>query len=321
LNTGIQLFTILNNYGKISTMTATAYYEATCEAPRDESRIMAGLSMANKYLHNLVEMPEAVCRLSTMGSFGKFLAGEVQLEEVSKVEPCIANKLIDGARTSFINAVEASRRESFDEGASNGARAVMRLIQLPVLDAIYAQRRMPGRVMVEAMYSSMAEHALGLVDYALTDRARGARGARELRGIYGEAAVLLLGQRAAIRNPNLDCTKWLPVQSLFSEDHGGDCLRIVDTSWDVDVFTQIEPDDPVDNSHQLQVKLSGLDQRVEVGVPTVHVTPDLSLSPNEREVAEKIILECHLERIRPSKSERLTEELNQREDLLLDILG
>jgi hypothetical protein len=141
----------------------------------------------------------------------------------------------------------------------------------------------------------------------------------EVRGALGEMAILLLAQRYALRE--VGCEEWLPLQSTFSEDNGGDCLGDSgDFAWDLNIFTPSEDNGLPDKTYNLQIKNFNDETGDPPLGPTLYINPDLVLRPDDSWVYGKIIAACDFEAQSPGGSERLTRELNARTERLLNVL-
>lgn len=141
-------------------------------------------------------------------------------------------------------------------------------------------------------------------------------------GLIGEISVLLLTQRFGLQSPE---NAWTGIPAHISNDmarHDGDNKR---KAWDVSVFTQYD-ENPADLTYKIQVK-AGKDGATDYAgdVAIVRVNRDLVIeSPECLEEYRHmplgaIIHEAALEL--ESQGSTPTQRLDQRTELLLDILG
>lgn len=279
------------------------------------------LDIANRYLHSEESAEQTARDLTKRGIFGSLLAGEVLVEEASRQKPHMVSPFIKFARQEYEKVLEqAALLSAVDahDHANDVARARMRRAQLPILDIIYSKRRFPGQSLVEDMYRKLAKQALGVVEITSANHASKSDPDIELKGIKSELAVLLLAQRCAIRN--IGCNEWLPLQSMFSEDHGGDCRKDTDApAWDMNIFTKAADDEPPAKTYSIQIKTSRFGAPA-VGVATVYVNHDLLLHPREHCPGQQIIMDCISEIRDPDRSEHITQRLDFRTEKLLDII-
>lgn len=283
--------------------------------------LVASLTIAEAYLSGEKELGQAVYRLVKRGSFGHLLAGEITLEEASKSSPSLVSSHLNNAKRHYKNASSnhVLKQEVGSEHTPGiRARALLRLPQLPIYDAIYRQGELPNQERAASVYRKLIDGAEGMID-AQQERGRDkSRTVTDLTGIMGETAVLLLAQRYALRE--IGAESWFPATSLYSEDKGlsADCAGTL--PWDVSIFTRISRKDPIDKSYRIQVK-NGVDELQSTDdVAVVHVYPDLALREDENRTSALIIRSCMLEFRNPENCERITRDLDARTGQLLDIV-
>ncbi len=285
------------------------------------------LEIANRYLQEEMEFGEAKRRIihaSKYSSFGHLILGELSLEQahrVSQSDPSLVSTYMELARSRYRSASE-DNTEPDDISLSNRLRANMRLAQANVLEYILKKQQIPELPLIQSMYKRL----LGVGAHALKDNPNIYRDTHdtmlEVKGTLPEIALLALAQRHAIRD--IGGEGWLPLQSFFSQDHGGDCTKKTNKpAWDMTIFTQYDLKDRLEPTYKIQTK-TYLPEPVEDinGVTTVRLHPDIGLSwENTRQTLGSIIIGCQLELHDPEGSTRITEDLDKRQEKFLDIIG
>lgn len=277
------------------------------------------LTIANQYLHEELPAFSAARQLTTKGPFGKWLAAEVLLDAAAHREKRAASTLLASAQQNYSGVISQTEGGTWRDGydhADSRVRTHMRLTQFKALRDVVSRGRMPSPGTVEAMYNKLLNRAVSTAEAVRQNHRDRIDSAIRVRGTLGEMAVLLLAQRYALRE--VGCDVWLPLQSFFSEDSGGDCLAETNTyAWDLSVFTPNAAARP-ELTHMLQIKdmNRGEDERG----PTLYISPDLALQPTETFVTQAIIAACEFEAQAPSQAGRLTRELDARTERLVELL-
>lgn len=268
------------------------------------------LEVANQYLHGELSAYNAAGQLTNKGPLGKLLAGEVLLDEAARGERHMASSLLQFAKENLGGVVSQTEQGTWKDGydhAGSLAKARMRLAQFKALTTVYSKRMMPQRATVQGMYSKLLSRAVTTADTVRLNPHDRLASAIEVRGVLGEMAVLLLAQRYALREADSDV--WLPLQSLFSEDSGGDCVMDTDAyAWDLNVLTP--GGNGPETTYTLQIK--SIDQGETPKGPTLYIASDLALQPGA------IITACDLEAQSPDQATHLTQELDARTEKLLN---
>lgn len=285
-------------------------------SPTDRS----ALRLANLYLHDQEEAGLTIKRLMKKGPFGLMVAGEIALEEVSKRGPSYVSTWMSRAAQLYRKSINANPTDSPRLHIGTKSKAATRLAQYRIYEDMYAKERLPEKPLVEGSYKKLVSQGASYVDLLrgtyLTDRTKGPI---ELRGHIGEVAVLLLAQRYTLQS--IGCEEWLPLQSLFREDHGGDCEKQVDEpTWDISILTQMGRNEKIETSYKIQVKSSAAEVTENPEVTVVRLA-DIALTEDDYRIPEKIIRGCKLELDQSEGLDRVTEELDARTEKLLDILG
>ena len=269
------------------------------------------LEIANDYLSGEVGYGEARHRLARRGSYGNLIAGELALEEAHKAgkrKSSLVSSYVEQAGISYKRTIGTSALETADTKLSNILRANVRLAQLSVFNQLFRTLCIPETSTINKMYRDLTK--------------LGAHGLIEVKGTLGELAVLALAQRHSLRE--VDGQGWLPLQSLFSEDHGGDCLEDKDSSsWDMTIFTQYDHKDPLQETYKIQTKSSLYSPRATGDITTVSIRPDLLLYPEEgtHRVVSEILVGCMFEISKPDRAQRVTHQLDKRTEQMLDVIG
>jgi len=276
------------------------------------------LSIANKYLRQDCTAENTVRELANFNTpYGLLVAGEIALEAAwDKRDP----NWLDTA-SEFYEGCKAVCDESSIGDFLDQTTADIRIAHIPTLKWMFEEQKLPNEETATTMYEKITlagKIALDQTIARLKDISRDDYG--DVSGKLGEISVLLLAQRYAIRSIGTD--KWLPIQSTFSQDHGGNCLATsYRPSWDVSIITELDDsfDDPY---YKLQVKRSN--KRIpeeDYGSVLVCVYPDLALREGEGDIAEVIINHCYYEQgTEITNKERITKDLGIRTEKLLEII-
>jgi len=281
------------------------------------------LGIANEYTTGEADVKLAASRLASNGPFGLLIAGEVLLEEGTKASEYPAQELFDSARSNYRQVISLTENASItnDEHLSTRGRSLARLAQFPAMLSIYTKDKMPILNVVSEMYRRLVRQSNSAIDTLYGAGARSdSESAIELYGLAGELSVLMLAQRAYLTRK----LQRLALQSMFSEDHGGNCLVSTGTyAWDINTFTSLRSQDRQSNlsivrKNTIQVRSTRKDDNKPLG-PTLYIKQDLGLSPNEKAVGLKIIRHCRLDEVY-GRSRRHINSLDSRIELLKDFL-
>lgn len=293
------------------------------------NKIICCLEIMNDYLNEEILYEEAKSRLITKkSSTSDFLIGELAIEECYRQTPdrwSFVSSYLEVAKASYSKVVNNVRKERSDVYASNKLRSGLRLAQLPTLEPVLKLDKIPDLTTFTSMYSKI----INLGDTTLKTYPEVFRDKHdttiEVKGVLGEIAFLALAQRHSLREVNGE--GWLPLQSFFSQDHGGDCLQKTDgLAWDMTIFTQYDPSHPLESTYKIQDKLSFVNPTTRVcnDITTVGIYPDLQIRQSEHSstIVRSIIAGCKFEfdAIDPTKAERITRDLDKRTEKLLEII-
>jgi len=288
------------------------------EMPKDKK--IGSLRIANEYLQGRLESHAAVTELLWINTcFSKLLAGEISLDRAARAEQHMVSTHLSQANRNFHKTIEHQDNRLTSGGLDimSRIRAGVRLAQFSLNGIVYGKKRLPDPGVVRSAYEALIGHSVRSVEALQVDANNGRRSSAE-RQALGEAAVLLLAQRYALREVGVQ--EWLPAQSLFSEDRGRSCL--VDSSdftWDMNIFTPSQQaGNPPERTYALKIIRDSVAETKRG--PTVAIHPDLAVVPKEIFIPEKIIAACGRELKYPKDSARLTHELDARTELFLDVI-
>ncbi len=281
------------------------------------------LKSANEYLTGQATAREAIELLPHEGLFSGLLIGEIAVEEATKVDATFASGWLSFARKKLDKVAESSYIDDENDD-TNVARALLRLTQLEALETIYSYHQMPSENQALDMYLSLGQLGVDLLDKRKVDENNQSRISSNIKGVLGEMAVLLLIERYALKEIGAD--SFVALQSMLSEDHGGDCIRYdISPSWDINILTRLSLEEAIEKTYRLQIKNSKFyfpnTKRNDLFVTNVFLDPDLAVYENEQNISERIIRGCYIEMHNLASLERLSSELDKRNEQLLEIIG
>ncbi|MDQ5913809.1 MAG: hypothetical protein QG623_428 [Patescibacteria group bacterium] len=237
---------------------------------------------------------------------------------------------LERGETDLMRALSLETKLVHGFSASAG-KAMFELANLPIYREIVNGSQTPS---IEAM-TEVYENGLDIgetfcqwIDYFLGNKGFSANvdmgeSAQGLIGCSSEVAVLALLQRYAISG--VGDGSWFAIPSMYEEDYHINDQGDGSVNWDIGVYTQLEEGETSTLSYKLQVKtlanLGITPPREEDGIVLVRLNPDLALPSDSGRIAPYIIRECASEFAEGGYSIGATERINQRTDLLLDILG
>jgi len=279
-------------------------------------RDRTALEYADDYLNGLSNIDQTTHKLSKRNGFGQYLIGEIALERSLHVPHKDSLEWIRIAKNSYTKANNSSENKTT---TSTIAKAGAKLSQIDLYRKINSYERLPSQTEAVNAYRGLVSESVKYSKLSSLDPISQNNDNIELRGHLAEMSVLLLAQRFSI-NEMPEAT-WSPVQSYFSEDHGDSCINKSSVpTWDINIFTKLDVDEPIENPYKLQVKSIKNERTLEndSGANTIYVREDLRLSNNEINVAGRIINAVDIELNRPESAERLTRELDLRTEMLLE---
>ncbi len=274
--------------------------------------------IANAYLQNKIHLLEATNRLSHYGSNGQYIAAELCLVKAATSIPTQASSWLILAQKKLENAFDTNNHND-----NLKLKTYERLLQLNILKTILIDHDLPSEKIVYDEYSKLVSISSYYLDKLVNQSPYNDREKQSLVGKLGEIAVLALAQRWALRE--IGTKDWLPIQSFFHEDHGGNCLYVTNQpAWDITIYeSKLDPLNPVQQTHKIQIKNSHpqiQERSNHNNIPTIYINDDLASYPNEPSVFRNILLSCNYELMYPTKAQRLSRELNDRTEKLLNIL-
>jgi len=277
-------------------------------------RDMKAFGVADSYLKNEIDIEEAINGLKRSG-FGKFLIGEIAIEQSSQVKPSEAPYWLRVARGNYNSVIRSNDPKIH---LATKSKAELRIAQLSLFREVNFYERLPNHDKTYEAYKQILGLSKELLDYSSIAPYSKNNVDIEIRGIIGEAAVLLMLQRFSMRE--MPEATWAPLQSYFSEDHGGTCISKSDKpSWDINIFTQLGRDEPIEKTYQIQVKnIKNLYSRdCSESQEVIYIREDLRLSKDEKPISS-IIHSLDIENERPDSAERITKMLDERTEKMLD---
>ncbi len=274
------------------------------------------LSHADDYLKGTIGIDEVTHKLEQRKAFGRYVIGELALERSSESSPRDSNHWLAFARRNFKFA-----RDSLDPRTTLPIRAKSgsKINQLDIFKDIHVNNKLPRLNLAREAYRNILFETKKYQDISDNSPLSQMNEDLEMRGHLGEMAILLLLQRFSLNE--MEEGTWTPLQSYFSEDHGGSCLSRSDIpTWDINIFTKLGRDEPLDKTYNLQVKSNknAYTLAKDIGADTIYIREDLKLSRNEQRVASLIIHAAYFEMTRPNDSSRISYDLDTRTEKLLD---
>ncbi|MGH7195439.1 MAG: hypothetical protein ACREGA_01535 [Candidatus Saccharimonadales bacterium] len=273
--------------------------------------------------------PDRAYKLLAQGSpEAKLQAGEIALESAYAASTSNGDDDLDYLEKAQIMFKQAgqqrqSRANWFDKLQ---ASAELNQIQLVNHAAIILNQRLPAATTAEPAYNKTVNLANKFQESYFDNRENLlGNGRREASGLMAEMAVMLLGQRLALRE--IGVITWMMLPSLFSENHQNHHGSTVNRAWDLSVFDDQMSQDNYNLSlaYRIQVKNRDTSQRGQQsdapGISLIQVSPDLALYPNEAQVAARVIGQCYRELVDSEHNNiKNSEQLDARQERLIDKL-
>ncbi len=281
-----------------------------------ESRVIA-----NNYLQEKESLAGTIHKLGRRGIYGHYLSSEILLEKASQSKGLDRNYQLRKANSSLYKSAYPDETILYESDYVNSTKARLRKHQLPAFHHMLARYKLPTNNNLSEIYSDLVTSSNELLDYSNNSPRSQDKTSLEARGVLGEMTILLLLQRFALNN--MPEGTWTPLQSYFSEDHGGNCIANSDVpSWDINIFTQLEKKARINKTYSLQIKANMNDYCMAGNkeADTIYILEDLRLNPNEHRIGGAIIKACQIELEEVSNSERITNILDDRTEKLMDKL-
>jgi len=277
--------------------------------------------IANNYLQEKENLAGTINKLGRRGIYGHYLAGEILLEKASQSKGLERNYQLKKAYSSLYESTNPDETILYESDYVTSTKARLRKHQLPAFHHMLARYQLPNNSNLAAIYSNLVANSNELLEYSNRNPRSQDSTSIEARGVLGEMTILLLLQRFALNN--MPEGTWTPLQSYFSEDHGGNCIANTDVpSWDINIFTQLEKKAKINKTYSLQIKANMNDYCMAGNkeADTIYILEDLRLNPNEHRIGGAIIKACQIELEEASDSERITNILEERTERLMDKL-
>lgn len=266
-------------------------------------------------------MEDAVERLEHTGRDGVVFAGKMAVELAAKATDFdSASHWIQRAGSNFERAIDSAHDTT---QRATRVEARLGLAQLPLVGYLAMFHKLPPRKLVEKAYEGSLE-AMSEVeqDFKHFAHRNGSEEKSSLVGIATETAVLLLGQRYALSS-SIDESSWLPLHSLYSEDHNNKTRNAYSRAWDITFYTDIN--NLPEQSYLVQVKSSDY-THPERGRRNASIEPIIELNfnpdlafPNEKGLPAMATLRELQKEL--SGDPTTQHNLHIRTEKLLDILG
>lgn len=231
-----------------------------------------------------ISLEEAVNRLEYTNREGLVAAGKMAVQIAANAPDFeTASGWIQRAGDTFERASE------IPIGGSHGAdhaEARLGLAQLPLMGYLAMFHSLPPKKLVEKAYESTVEVISKVVhDWQNHRYDKDSDQKNTVLGTASETAVLLLGQRYALTS-SIEESSWLPLHSLYSEDHANKTRRAYNRAWDVTFYTDLG--ESPEKSYFVQIKTSDYIQRDRrhlkksaAHITHIYFTPDLAFN-NEK---------------------------------------
>lgn len=269
------------------------------------------LKTTDLFLHEQLSPREAIKNLRKLGHSGVWFAGEVALSAA----------YVTGSGLWINKAANLFERNT-TSGTDDGMR-IMANYRLGQLELHRKRATTNEPVTTGELQNAFRETSERLEPFTRSSMGRKPNGEwTDYNGMLSEAAVGMLAMRAALGMTGKDDApaEWLPIQSLLHQDQGGEAFIHCANSWDLSIFTEAS----ANLTYKVQIKSvdkSPHAREYSDDITVVSVSPDLAVRPFERMIHSKIISSIAFEQAYPEKSSRVSAELDQRQDQLLDILG
>jgi|GEM_PF-5135531 len=297
-------------------------YPKPTEQQQYESDAFVALQVATQYLHGSLDAPSAEARLHGCHEAGKFMTGEVYLEEASKSDAEAAKGNISQAEAAYRKSL-FSATDRLNPASACQSRALLRLSQMAVIVPVIQDKRMPLHDEATTAYGDTLNAYKTIIRAYRSDTSYERTKVRgQIIGVLGELSVLLLAQRYAIRHHITDC--WFPLQSTARGEYAGYTDQGKNKSWDIEINTAGEDGQPAP-TYKLQVKAGHQlqkDKPYSKRIKMVYVSRDLQLGRTPQpKLAMKILKECAVEGIAEARDSRtISHNLDARTEKLLNII-
>jgi len=262
---------------------------------------------------------EAIKRFENSGKNGFNYAARIAIEQAS-----LATNIDD--KSEYLVRAEKNFKETIAFANNHvgythlKAEAKLGIAQFPINGCLALTNEMPPFRSIKIAYRDTAISAHETAIDFTHSKYQSHSEAAVLIGNISETAVLLLGQRYAIRH--IGDNSWLPVMSKFSEDKANGPGTTTSRAWDITLLTNLNG--TPEASAFLQVKSSNrhfehkLIDDYSDNITLINFNPMLRLHEDsglsQIQTINDIIKEMH-------GNSRASEILDMRTELLLDIVG
>lgn len=271
---------------------------------------VGGISYA--YAQGMVGPERACTKLLQWPGEGTLMAAEIMLEQAYL---CQDHLMLDKSEELYLKTCDGTRRTKSSLINSVSAKALAQQARMGVHHKLI-DGELPDIEQARRVY--LSDLTIGRLLKESKDRFDEEEGSN-IVGFLGELSVTGLLERVSLE---LGPSSWYPMFSLFSEGHKNVKGSSVIQGWDVSVLTSLEQNRNPQLTYAVEVK-SNVNQigsaKLAEGITLVAIRPCLEVSKNEGFIPQKILTGCMIEC--QKDCERVTSELDQRTDQLLDIMG
>lgn len=273
-----------------------------------------------RFKNQEITAEEVMKTLEHTGKHGFIPAARIAIEE-AVISPSFydSSRLIDRARMNYNKALLMA--SNTNGSLDIKAEATINLAQLPIMAHLAMFKRLPSVSITEKAYRATVSSSIWAAECLIKRLCSSKLEADKLVGVVTEAAVLVLGQRYAIRSH--DDGSWLPTSSLYSEDRANMHRTTTNRAWDMTVWTEFDDGDP-GYGDRVKIKsspYSGKDSGYtghEDWITLLHFNPDLRLD-TDTGLSQVATIVGAMQELEGASS--ASANLEERTERMLDIVG
>lgn len=268
----------------------------------------------------------ARAKLERTTAKGMLWSGELALQQAYQAQGKPERlRCLDSAQDMFTRSRQIGNYASQKTVSPVSARAEVQAALLPIHARVVLEGHLPTKVAAEKAYErTLAVGQAVSLEHRANDDNPNRKLVGELKGAVAEIAVLGLLERAAIQK--IGSETWFPFLSHFSQEHGNHHGSSLNHGWNVNILTAPDADTSAALAYRIQVKSSNYahpdrqERSYGDDIALVCVDPDLKLSPSEHNIAHHIISDSFSELTEPNQSLLTVRRLDERTDLLLELI-
>ncbi len=275
------------------------------------------------YANRHLDGEAAIKILGHSTASGIMRAGEICLEQAARAtDKQEITDYLERAKEMFSRAEELSLQARRRRVGDVTARSHVQSSYLAINGLKFLEGQLPPRKLAEKAYEETVGIGFTLAsEFAKRIDDRNTTGL--MSGTIGELATLALLERFSFRE-QVGSHTYFPFLTHPSEDARKRARTGLNSGWDISVFTS--DGDSIALDYMLQVKTrrtskdssSSIDDRITL----VGLDPDLRISADTNMwIGSQILTECFAELRGFDHSEIATDQLDERTDLLLDLIG